>query len=149
MSRRQARETALQALFQVDLNHGTGAEREQYEMLAVDTAVEENGKLSGSEREFVLTAVRGTRAHLQEIDEEIASFAKGWKLSRMAAVDRNIMRLAVFEMKFGEPALEPKIAMNEAVELAKKYGTDDSGRFINGILNAMAKNLVGEGNRQE
>ncbi len=138
----------MQALFQVDLNHGSEAEREQYEMLAVDSAVEENGKLSRPEREYVKQAVQGTRAHLEEIDQEISAYAKGWKLSRMAVVDRNIMRLAIFEMKFGEPALEPKIAMNEAVELAKKYGTDDSGRFINGILNAMAKNLPGGGPQQ-
>jgi len=137
MSRRQARETALQALFQLDLNHGSEDEKELYETLAIDTAMGENEKLSHSEREYVMAAVRGTRSHLNDIDEQIAVFAKGWKLSRMAVVDRNIMRLAAFEMKFGEPKLESKIAINEAVELAKKYGTDDSGRFINGVLNAM------------
>ena len=139
MSRRRARETALQALFQLDLNHGTEDERELYETLAIDTAVEEQGKLLQPDRDYVAATVQGTRTHLEKIDEQIAAHAKGWKLSRMSAVDRNIMRLAAYEMKFGEPALEPKIAINEAVELAKKYGTDDSGRFINGILNAMMK----------
>ena len=139
MSRRQARETALQALFQLDLNHGSEEEREMYEMLAIDAAIEESKKLSQSDREYIMATVRGTRTHLEEIDGRISAFAKGWKLSRMAAVDRNIMRLAIYEMNFGEPELEPKIAINEAVELAKKYGTDDSSRFVNGILNAMAK----------
>jgi N utilization substance protein B len=139
MSRRQARETALQALFQLDLNHGSEDEAELYETLAVDTAIGECDKISVSEREYVLSTVHGTRIHLEEIDEQISKHAKGWKLSRMGAVDRNIMRLATYEMRFGDLQTEPKIAVNEAVELAKKYGTDDSSRFVNGILNAMMK----------
>ncbi|MBR6906854.1 MAG: transcription antitermination factor NusB, partial [Selenomonadaceae bacterium] len=79
------------------------------------------------------------RSRLTEIDALIASYAKGWKLERMAVVDRNILRLASYEMKFCDPVLDPGIAINEAVELAKKYGTDDSGRFVNGILDAMAR----------
>ena len=136
MSRRQARETALQALFQLDLNHGSEDEAELYETLAVDTAIGECDKISASDREYVLSTVHGTRLHMEEIDEQISKHAKGWKLSRMGAVDRNIMRLATYEI---ELQTEPQIAVNEAVELAKKYGTDDSSRFVNGILNAMMK----------
>ncbi len=139
MSRRKAREISLQALFQIDLNHGSEDEADLYETLAVDTAIGECEKVSKLDREYVIKTVHGTRVHLTEIDERIASHAKGWKLSRMGVVDRNIMRLATYEMKFGELQDEPKIAVNEAVELAKKYGTDDSGRFVNGILNAMMK----------
>lgn len=139
MSRRLAREAVLQALFQLDLNHGDECEQEKYEALAVDTALQEGEKLSAKERGYVTETVHGTRSRLTEIDALIASYAKGWKLERMAAVDRNILRLASYEMKFCDPVLDPGIAINEAVELAKKYGTDDSGRFVNGILDAMAR----------
>ncbi len=142
MSRRQAREAALQALFQLDFNRPDEEEqREAYETLAIDTALSEaeGEPLTKKDRSYVESLVSGTRSHLEEIDSMISSHAKGWKLERMAAVDRNLARLAVFEMCFAEDKLAPGIAINEAVELAKKYGTDDSGRYINGILNALVK----------
>ena len=142
MSRRQAREAALQALFQLDFNRPDEEEqREAYETLAIDTALSEaeGEPLTKKDRSYVKFLVSGTRSHLEEIDGMISSHAKGWKLERMAAVDRNLARLAVFEMCFAEDKLAPGIAINEAVELAKKYGTDDSGRYINGILNALVK----------
>jgi len=139
MSRRQAREAALQALFQLDLNHGEEGQQEQYETLAIDTVLGEAEKMSAHDREFVNTLVHGTRAHLAEIDSLIAASSKDWKIERMATVDRNITRLATFEIRFSEEKLTPNIAINEAVELAKKYGTDDSSRYVNGILGAMMK----------
>ena len=139
MSRRQAREAALQALFQLDLNHGEEGQQEQYETLAIDTVLGEAEKMSAHDREFVNTLVHGTRAHLAEIDSLIVASSKDWKIERMATVDRNITRLAAFEIRFSEEKLTPNIAINEAVELAKKYGTDDSSRYVNGILGAMMK----------
>ena len=139
MSRRQAREAALQTLFQLDLNHGEEGQQEQYETLAIDTVLGEAEKMSAHDREFVNTLVHGTRAHLAEIDSLIAASSKDWKIERMATVDRNITRLAAFEIRFSEEKLTPNIAINEAVELAKKYGTDDSSRYVNGILGAMMK----------
>ena len=139
MSRRQAREAALQALFQLDLNHGEEGQQEQYETLAIDTVLGEAEKMSAHDREFVNTLVHGTRAHLAEIDSLIAASSKDWRLERMATVDRNITRLAAFEIRFAAEKLTPNIAINEAVELAKKYGTDDSSRYVNGILGAMMK----------
>ena len=139
MSRRQAREAALQALFQLDLNHGEEGQQEQYETLAIDTVLGEAEKMSARDREFVNTLVHGTRAHIAEIDSLIAASSKDWKIERMATVDRNITRLAAFEIRFSEEKLTPNIAINEAVELAKKYGTDDSSRYVNGILGAMMK----------
>jgi N utilization substance protein B len=96
-------------------------------------------KMSARDREFVNTLVHGTRAHIEEIDSLIAASSKDWKIERMATVDRNITRLATFEIRFSEEKLTPNIAINEAVELAKKYGTDDSSRYVNGILGAMMK----------
>ena len=102
-------------------------------------AISERSGLSARDREYVSETVRGTGANLAEIDKRIAAHAKAWKLSRMAVVDRNIMRLAAYEMGF--QGMDPGIAINEAVELAKKYGTDDSSRFINGILSALASGV--------
>ena len=140
MSRRQAREVALQALFQLDLNRSEGeGQQEMYETLALDTALGENEKLPKRDREYARIIVQGTRQNLEVIDEMLAAASHEWKVERMAAVDRNIARLAVFEIRFGQEEITPKIVINEAVELAKKYGTDDSGRFVNGILGAIVK----------
>lgn len=139
MSRRQAREVALQALFQLDLNPGGDGEREMHETLAFDTALEEHERLPRRDREYARSILEGTRRNLEDIDRMIAAASREWRVERMAAVDRNITRMAVFEMRFGEEEITPKIAINEAVELAKKYGTDDSGRFVNGILGAIVK----------
>ena len=142
MSRRQAREVALQALFQLDFNnHDEEEQREAYETLAIDAALgeAEGDALTKKDRRYIESVVSGTRSKLEAIDEMLSAHAKGWKLGRMAAVDRNLARLAVFEMCFAEDKLAPGIAINEAVELAKKFGTDESGRYINGILNALAK----------
>lgn len=141
MSRRQAREIALQALYQLEINCAESAEQEEmYENLALDTAFQEaEAKVSQATREFARSLVEGTRAHISEIDACIEEASRDWKLTRMATVDRNIARIAVYEMKFAESALTPNIAINEAVELSKKYGSDESARFINGILGAMVK----------
>lgn len=140
MSRRLAREAAFKALFQLDFNFEE-AEREACENLAVETMYDDEPRLtSKKDFAFIDAAVKGTRAHLMQIDELIVAYLKqGWQLSRLMAADRNILRLAVYEMKFAEEPLPKNIAINEAVELAKKYGTDDSGRFVNGILEAITR----------
>ncbi|MDD6383308.1 transcription antitermination factor NusB [Mitsuokella sp.] len=142
MSRRQAREAALQALFQLDLNHGDEADQEEmYESLAIDTALAEGEAMNAHDRAFVKALVHGTRQHLAEIDAEIAHASREWKVERMAVVDRNLTRMATYEMQFAPEKLTPNIAINEAVELAKKYGTDESSRYVNGILGAIMKNV--------
>lgn len=140
MSRRQARETAMQALFQLDLNpiHADN-QQEMYQTLAIDTALGESEAMPKRDREYAKALVEGTRKHLSEIDALISASSKEWKIERMAAVDRNLIRIAVYEIRFSTEKLTPNIAINEAVELAKKYGTDDSSRYVNGILGAMMK----------
>ena len=136
MSRRQAREVALQALFQLDLNPAESADQEEMqETLAIDTALGEAEAMSAHDRAFVAQLVHGTRANLEAIDAQIAANSREWKV----AVDRNLSRMATYEMCFAEEKLTPNIAINEAVELAKKYGTDDSSRYVNGILGAIMK----------
>lgn len=145
MSRTFARETAFRALFQLDFNHGEIDEREIYEALAIGAAIDaasefdEEEVLTRKNLVYVGEAVKNVMAHLEEIDEIIkAHLKKNWTLSRLASADRNILRLAVYELKFAEDKDSAGVAINEAVKLAKKYGTDDSGRFVNGVLSAIA-----------
>jgi N utilization substance protein B len=145
MSRTLARETAFRALFQLDFNHGETEEREIYEGLAIGTAIdaaEEFNPKDDLDKEnllYVSQTVKNVRANITEIDEIIKShLKKNWTLSRLASADRNILRLAVYELKFAEDKNPVGVILNEAVKLAKRYGTDDSGRFVNGILSAIA-----------
>ena len=138
MSRFLAREVAFKAIFQLDINHGDGEERKIYEDIAIDTVINTGKKLSEEDQLYVDQTVRGTRSHLEEIDQIIsAHLKKSWTLQRLATVDRNILRLAIYEIKFAEESIPKGIIINEAVEIAKKYGTDDSSSFINGILAAI------------
>ena len=137
MTRRQARELALQALFQLDFNSDADdiASREAQEKAIEAAAAElENTVVKARDRKFVEKLVYGTMTFRDQIDELINGAAKDWKVSRMAGVDRNIARMAVYELKFDEEKTDVGVVVNEAVELAKKFGTDDSGRFINGVL---------------
>lgn len=142
MSRTLARESAFKALFQLDFNHGDDDTRDLYEELALETVLDGERKISEDNQNYVRKVVKGTRAHLVDIDNIIAARLKqGWSLARIASVDRNVLRLAVFEMKFdtSDNPVPVGVVINEAVELSKRYGTDDSGRFVNGILNNIAK----------
>ena len=139
MSRKLAREAAFKALFQLDFNFEED-NRQECEDLAIQTMFDDEPRLTKKDFAYIESSVKGTRARLEEIDEIITSHLKeGWLLPRIMAADRNILRLAVYEMKFVEPKLRKSIAINEAVELAKKYGTDDSSRFVNGILESISK----------
>lgn len=143
MSRRQAREIALQTLFQLDMNPiDDGADVSKARQAAIEVAVsaaDEAVKLSSNDKKFLFELVNGTECNLEEIDEIISDKSKEWKLNRMMGVDRSITRMAVYELKFREEKLTPNIIINEAVELAKKFGTDESSRFVNGILGAIAR----------
>ena len=91
-------------------------------------------------RGFVESLVRGTKLHQQKIDEVIGQFAENWDLDRMAVVDRNILREGVFELMW-MMEIPPKVAINEALEVAKKFSTRESSRFINGLLDRVHKEL--------
>ena len=136
-SRRYAREAALLTLFQMDFGVDT-QHAEDLSELAVDVVP----KLKGADLAYAQGLVSGTRAALEEIDAAIAHAAKEWKLERMAGVDRNLIRMAFYEMYYQEERIDSGTAINEAVELAKKYGSDDASRYVNGILSAMQKAAV-------
>ena len=131
--RRKAREVALQFLYQLDQ---TGAadpapfEEEFWKRHPVDDAA----------RAFASSLVRGAKAHQPKIDAIIAESTEHWDLERMAVVDRNILRMAVYEL-LCEPSVPGKVAINEAIEIAKKFGTGESSRFINGVLDRVHREL--------
>lgn len=135
--RRKSRELALQALFALDLNK-LGLNKldlnETGSLPAMDEFLEQYGEdLSEPTRLFFLTLVDGVLENREKIDTLLDQWAKNWKIFRMPAVDRNIMRIAVFEM-LNLPDIPPSVSINEAVEIGKKFGTRDSGPFINGVL---------------
>ena len=131
MNRRKAREIALQALFQLDFNNERDTSAEERALAA---AMKEEGFDEIPDDSYAVKLLKGTDEHINEIDSLIAAASKEWKLERMAAVDRNIVRMAIYEYKFAEEELSKSIVINEAVELAKNFGTDKSGGFINGVL---------------
>src|SRR5688572_26446029 len=135
-ARRKARELALQMLFQLDMG---GNNPDQI----VDT-FEELQKSKSNTREFATKIFRGTVDNIEKIDDMIQNQAENWRLSRMAAVDRNIIRMSIYE--FLHETDTPKlVVIDEAIEIAKKFGTQKSSQFINGILDGILKryNLAG------
>src|SRR5574341_1630858 len=131
--RRKAREVALQFLYELDLNAEDDPAPRDKEFWA-------RHPLTDEARAFCETLVRGTKANQAKIDQLIAECAEHWELERMAVVDRNILRMAVYQLLW-DPAGPPKVAINEAIELAKKFGTGESSRFINGVLDRIHKEL--------
>lgn len=135
MSRRKAREVALQTLFQLDYN-------ETQSTMALEAVYEEHNELNSKTKEYAEQLVAGTQQYLKEIDAILEQTSSEWKVDRMMGVDRNIARMAVFEMKFSAEEIPPNVVINEAVELAKLFGTAESGRFLNGILGSLARPKV-------
>ena len=134
--------TPVQNSFQKHYSKVTLSSHLDFNENEIDTAIESSlsqQKLHESDCDFVKVLVYGTRENLESIDKLITEKSKDWKIERMSGIDRNIVRLAIFEMMFNSKKLVPNIAINEAVELAKKFGTDDSARFVNGILGSMIK----------
>jgi N utilization substance protein B len=141
-SRRKARECALQMLFAADVA-GTRPDelaRNFWSELA-DGEVDEDG------REFATRLALGTLAHLEEVDERIKLRAEHWRIDRMATVDRNVLRLAVYEFLY-EPTPRT-VAINEALEVARRFSTYEATQFINGILDAIKRDLDQEHPRSE
>ena len=132
MSRSMAREIALQTLFHLEFN-----EAETQSIL--ETIKEENKSLSSGAMMYAQQLVDGVSTQKEAIDAELSMYSQDWKVARMTAVDRNILRIAVYEMKYQEEKIDDGIAINEAVELAKRFGTDRSPKFINGVLGKLSR----------
>jgi transcription antitermination factor NusB len=123
--RTRARELAVQFLYQLDLRGDVSTDG-LGEFLELEAAEPEVGK-------FATRLALGTREHQAETDTCLKDVARNWDLGRMACVDRNVLRMAVFELLFC-PDIPPKVTINEAIEIGKKFSTANSGAFINGIL---------------
>lgn len=128
--RRKAREVALQALYAIEIGGG--------ELPSILNYLFSSNELGEETKSFVVELSQMAFSHREEIDKLIGKMAKHWELRRIATVDRNILRLAICEI-FWFPDIPPKVSINEAIELAKKYSTRESGRFVNGILDSVAK----------
>jgi N utilization substance protein B len=135
-TRRRARELALQMLYQFEL---TAASPE-----AMHADFDEWQNAGEAQRDFADALLRGTVARLSEIDDELRHQTTHWRLERLAAVDRNILRLAMYELIY-ERETPPAVVIDEAIEIAKKYGAKDSGRFVNGVLDGFLKRRTATG----
>ena len=131
--RTKARELALQFLYRLDITKEDPAGALIYFW--------QEHRAEKRIKEFAAKLIQGTIGKISGIDRLISKYAQNWQLKRMAVIDRNILRLGTFELKFTED-VPPKVAINEAVELAKRYGDTESGKFVNGILDKIHKSEV-------
>ena len=131
--RREARQAALQYHFWRDMQRGAGPERMEdfWEFLQTKPRI----------RAFAQPLIDGMNAHLDAIDERIRRYCENYELRRISGVDRNVLRLAIYEMLFRDD-IPPVVSINEAIELAKKFGGAESGRFVNGILDRVKDDLT-------
>jgi N utilization substance protein B len=142
-TRRRARELALQTLYALEKGHGDADVAVTHMRAWAEEKPSQDEDLAALVRggeelqSFAEMLVRGVMGKRDEIDEVIAQSSTNWKVARMAIVDRNILRMAIFELKHLHD-IPPKVTLNEAIEIAKRYGTEDSGAFINGILDRIA-----------
>jgi len=127
-SRREARERALALLYEAEAKGEAGADVVDAQPIAVE--------------DYAADLVIGVSDHCDDIDALIGRYAKGWVVERMPAVDRSLLRMACYELAH-RPDVPRNVVINEAVELAKRYSTDDSGRFVNGVLAAVAGEVRG------
>jgi transcription antitermination protein NusB len=132
MKRRKAREYALQVMFQLDI-------RKEKPTITLFKRFWTEFDPDDDVRVFTEEIVTGTHKHLKTINAKILACAKNWTLDRMAIVDRNVLRMAAYEILY-RMDIPPSVTINEAIELAKKFGTDESGAFVNGILDSVARN---------
>jgi N utilization substance protein B len=132
-TRRKSRELALQALYQGELAGRTGPV--DFDEFCAHFQVDKKAI------QYARKLIGGVLGNMEEINQLISRYAENWRLERMSVIDRNILRLAVFELHYQDD-VPTSVAINEAVEIAKRFSSDDSGSFINGILDAMAKEEI-------
>jgi N utilization substance protein B len=133
--RHLGRELALLWLYQVDVGQVSVDET----LAQAPEGIEELADLEEEGIVFAQLLVRGIRDDRPRIDQAIAQYARGWSLERMAAIERNVLRIALFEI-LDLPDIPTSVSADEAVEIAKKYGAEESGKFVNGILGAYLRN---------
>lgn len=141
MTRRQARAIAVQSLYQMEMNE-VSAEEAIAVVIEGSNDDDPQTKIKTTKQidTFVAQLVAGVWSNKQAIDDILSTYLKGWKTDRLSRVDHQILRIATFEMIFWDES-PVKVAVNEAIELAKYFGTEDSGKFVNGVLGKMIKDV--------
>ena len=132
--RTKARESALKILYAIDI---TGDEPKK----CIDTYWKDSEEKDAEVKTFANSLVLGTVNNAKEIDEVISERATNWQLNRMAVIDRNILRFAAYELLFADE-IPPKVTINEAIDIAKRYGDSESGKFVNGVLDKINKDIA-------
>ncbi|WP_141506005.1 transcription antitermination factor NusB [Paenibacillus luteus] len=142
MKRRLAREIAVSSLYQMEMNEVTASDAVDMLMdeLREENEIGADPSEIGSTDEFVRELVLGVMEHKQAIDGMLMQFLTGWHIDRLSRVDRQVLRLASYEMVFRDD-VPPKAAINEAIELAKHFGTEESGKFVNGVLGKLLSEI--------
>ena len=135
MKRSEMREVLFKLLFRAEFNEVSEMPEQMQLYFSTDA---DNSKIKDEDREYIIKREEDILSKLPEIDKEISDKAVGWTIDRMGKVDLAIIRLAVYEIKFDE-AIPLGVSINEAVELAKKFGRDESGSFVNGVLAKFGK----------
>lgn len=141
MKRRTAREVAVQSLYHMEMNDVSAN-------TAIEMVIEEGNdddphtavKTDPNQNKFILKIVEGVWGKREEIDQLLIEYLKGWKMDRLSKVDHQILRIAAFEMIYDLDS-PPKVIVNEAIDLSKHFGTDESGKFVNGVLGKMIKEI--------
>ena len=131
--RRQSREFALQVLYQWDITR-----QDIYRTIGL---IGECFSLEKGKDEFAERLILGVVEHVEKLDQLIEKYSENWRLERMPVIDRNILRIAAFELQYCDE-IPPKVTLNEAIDLGKRYGTEDSGSFINGILDRIQNEAI-------
>jgi N utilization substance protein B len=139
-TRRKSRELAMQALFCMDM-----LKNESDELME---GLAEMLKLAPDIHRFYMTLIKGVIDNKARIDQLIEQFSSNWKISRMGGVDRNILRIAAYELLYCQD-IPPKVSINEAVDIGKLYGTEESGSFINGILDGIFQQQISQIGKNE
>ena len=132
-NRRKSREFALQVLFQLDMT--------KQDALQVFARMKEHFTKKEEDHEFAKRIIQGIVEHSKEIDHLIEQFSENWRIDRMSIIDRNILRMGIFELLYCED-IPPKVTINEAIDLGKRFGSEDSGSFINGLLDRIQNEVV-------
>lgn len=135
-ARRQGRERALQALYQLEMAQTTPLDALEAAWTSDDDGGPA-GKPDPEARKFAAELVEGVWKNLKEIDGLIQEHSHNWRVDRMSRIDRNVLRLAIFELRF-RPEIPRKVTLNEAIELGKNFGAEESAGFINGLLDRVA-----------
>lgn len=151
MTRREVREVAFMVLFQTEFHSDVDIDAtvKQYYTLDDDSTDTEDEdtvptvSLSQTDRAYIEAVAAGVKEHKKEIDDIISEFARGWTVERLIKVDVAVLRYGIFEMTYMQELTPPEVSINEAVEISKKYGTEKSKAFVNGVLSSYYKKMKG------